>query len=250
MKHWKRWWSVVFYAMAMAWVESAVAYYLRTMMDHIDPYHPYPLHLVKGISHAELVREVATMVMLLMVGWLSAANWRSRLAYSLLAFGVWDIFYYIFLKVMCGWPHSIFNWDLLFLIPLPWWGPVLAPCCIAMLMILGGTLVTQFSRSGARLWPGGRAWIICFGGAAVALYVFMTDAIRVVPQGSEAVRNVLPKSFNWLLFSGALALMAAPVLELAHKAWKLKLFKWRKREEVVKGGLAGVSVKWSDEALN
>jgi hypothetical protein len=242
MKRWKRWWTVVFYAMAMAWVESAVAYYLRTMMDHIDPYHPYPLHLVKGISHAELVREVATLVMLFMVGWLSAANWRSRLAYSLIAFGVWDIFYYIFLKVMCGWPHSVFNWDLLFLIPLPWWGPVLAPCCIAMLMILGGTLVTQFSRSGVRLWPGVLTWIICFGGAAVALYVFMADAIRVAPQGGEAVRNVLPKSFHWPLFLGALSLMAAPVLELAHKVLKFKSIAWRNAEVIERKGPLGVSI--------
>jgi hypothetical protein len=242
MKRGKRWLTVVFYAIAMAWVESAVAFYLRTMMDQIDPYHPYPLHLVKGIGHAEIVREAATLVMLFMVGWLSATNWRSRLAYSFIAFGVWDIFYYIFLKVMCGWPHSIFNWDLLFLIPLPWWGPVLAPCCIAMLMIIGGTLVTQFSRAGVRLWPSGLTWIISFGGAAVALYVFMADTIRVAPQGGEAVRNVLPNSFNWPLFLGALVLMAAPVLEMAHKVWKLKLVSWQNPECIGRKRPVGVSI--------
>ena len=66
------------------------------------------------------------MVMLLAVGILAGRNWRSRLGYSAIAFGVWDIFYYLFLKVMCGWPHSLLDWDILFLLPLPWWGPVLA----------------------------------------------------------------------------------------------------------------------------
>lgn len=222
MRERKRWVTVVLYAIAMAWVESAVAFYLRTMMDQMDPYHPYPVHLAKGIGHAELIREAATMVMLLTVGWLAARNWRSRLAYMFIAFGVWDIFYYVFLKVMSGWPHSVLDWDLLFLIPLPWWGPVLAPCCIATLMIMGGTLVTQFSRDAKRLWPGGWAWTISFCGAAVALYVFMADTLRAVPQGGVAVRNVLPASFNWPVFMVALALMAMPVLQVMRKVRQLK----------------------------
>ncbi len=62
------------------------------------------------------------------------------------AFGVWDIFYYVFLKVMCDWPRSLFDWDILFLLPLPWWGPVLAPVSIALLMIVWGTLASQFEH--------------------------------------------------------------------------------------------------------
>ena len=72
-------------------------------------------------------------------------------AYSLIAFGVWDIFYYVFLAVIAGWPQSLLDWDVLFLIPLPWWGPVIAPVIIAALMVVGGTLVTQFGE--ARFWP-------------------------------------------------------------------------------------------------
>jgi hypothetical protein len=60
-----------------------------------------------------------------------------------LAFGVWDIFYYVFLKVLTGWPHSLMDWDILFLLPLPWWGPVIAPVSIAVLMILWGTAASQ-----------------------------------------------------------------------------------------------------------
>src|SRR5215467_739889 len=137
----KTWWVVVVYAIAMAWVESAVVYYLRTMIDRIEPHQPDPLPIIGGLGQAELVREAATMVMLLAVGILAGRNWRARLGYSAIAFGVWDIFYYVFLKVMCGWPQSLLDWDILFLLPLPWWGPVLAPVSIALLMIVWGTLV-------------------------------------------------------------------------------------------------------------
>ena len=44
----------------------------------------------------------------------------------------------------------------------------------------------------------------------LSLYVFMADAIRVSSQGAQAIRNVLPTTFNWVLFLIALALMAAP----------------------------------------
>src|SRR5215831_9842281 len=111
----RRWLTVVAYAIAMAWVESAVVYYLRTMIHRINPYQPEPLPLIGGMGPVELVREAATMVMLLTVGMLAGRNWRARLGYSAIAFGVWDIFYYLFLKAICGWPSSLSDWDILFL---------------------------------------------------------------------------------------------------------------------------------------
>ena len=139
-----RWITVFLFAAAMACVESAVVYYLRTMIDRIVPYQPHPLPLIGGLGPAELVREAATLIMLLAVGLLAGRTWRSRLGYSAMAFGVWDILYYVFLKVLCGWPHSLMDWDILFLIPMPWWGPVLAPVSIAALLIMWGTLRSQF----------------------------------------------------------------------------------------------------------
>jgi len=128
-------WSIVFlYAVAMAWVESAVVLDLRTMFARIDPYQPNPLPEIGNLGPAEIIREAATMIMLLTVGVLAGRNWRSRLGYSAIAFGVWDIFYYVFLRRLTGWPHSVMDWDLLFLIPLPWWGPVLAPVSVALLI--------------------------------------------------------------------------------------------------------------------
>jgi len=210
----RRWFVVVIFAVAMAWVESAVVFYLRTMIARIDPYQANPLPVIGRLGPAELVREAATLVMLLTVGILAGRNWRSRLGYAAVAFGVWDIFYYVFLKVMCGWPHSLLDWDILFLLPLPWWGPVLAPVLIAALMIAWGTLATGFEPTVAAGGVPWRAWALNALGVALALYVFMSDTIRVVDQGVEALRKVVPARFNWPLYCVALVLMSAPVFRV------------------------------------
>ncbi|HSU53816.1 MAG TPA: hypothetical protein VLT36_07165 [Candidatus Dormibacteraeota bacterium] len=207
-----RWLTVVLFATAMAWVESAVVYYLRTMISRIEPHQPNPLPVIGGLGPAEMVREAATMVMLLTVGILAGRTWRSRLGYTAIAFGVWDIFYYLFLKVMCGWPHSLLDWDILFLLPLPWWGPVLAPVLIALLMIVWGTLASCSAPEPERNELP--AWVLNGIGVLIALYVFMVDSLRVADGGVEAIRNVLPEWFNWPLFCLALALMAAPVAQI------------------------------------
>ena len=204
---------MVVFATAMAWVESAVVFYLRTMIYRIDPYQPNPLPIIGSLGHVELVREAATLAMLLTVGMLAGRNWRSRLGYAAVAFGVWDICYYVFLRKMCGWPHSLLDWDILFLLPLPWWGPVLAPVLIALLMIAWGTLTCQVETTRSSWRSDATAWGINLVGTGLALYVFMADTIRVASQGVEALRNVLPARFNWPLFAFALLLMAAPVLQ-------------------------------------
>src|SRR5437763_17053463 len=104
-----RWCTVTVFALAMAWVEAAVVFYLRTMIKRMDPYQPNPLPVFANLGQTELVREAATLLMLLMVGIVSGRTWRARLGYASIAFGFWDIFYYVFLRVMCGWPHSLLN---------------------------------------------------------------------------------------------------------------------------------------------
>jgi hypothetical protein len=205
---------VVLYAMAMAWVEAAVVFYLRTMVNRIEPYQPNPLPIIGGLGRAELVREAATLVMLLTVGILAGRTWRSRLGYAALAFGVWDIFYYVFLRNLCGWPHSLFDWDILFLLPLPWWGPVLAPVSIALLMIFWGTLASHSEVRSRADWKPALLWLLTVCGVMLALYIFMADSISVAGQGTTALRNVLPTRFNWPLFTVALLLMAAPMPRL------------------------------------
>ncbi len=207
---------VTLYAVAMAWAEAAVVFYLRTMIDRLDPYQANPLPVSTGLGLAEIVREAATLVMLFTVGALAGRTWRSRLGYTLLAFGVWDIAYYLWLVPLTAWPTSLGDWDILFLIPLPWWGPVWAPTSIAVLMIVFGATVARGDSPERPLWPGRISTCAAVMGGVLALYVFMADAIRLVLTGGglPELRDLLPPWFNWPLFLAALVLMAVPVLEI------------------------------------
>lgn len=204
-----RWAIVVAFAIAMAWVESASVFYIRALVDRIEPYQANPLPLNDALGYVELWREASTLVMIAMLGMLAGRTSRRRIGYAALAFGVWDIFYYVFLRIMTGWPRTLVDWDILFLLPLPWWGPVLAPVSIALVMIVWGTLTTQ-SRDDAidARW----AELLSGAGIVLALGVFMIDAWRALPGGRDAVLQVLPTTFNWPLFWVALLLMALPVL--------------------------------------
>jgi len=203
-----RWICVMAFAVAMAWVEAASVLYIRALVGRIEPYQRNPLPIDGALSNVELWREASTLVMIIAVGLLAGRTWRRRAAYAAIAFGAWDIFYYVFLRLITGWPKTMFDWDVLFLLPLPWWGPVLAPVSIALVMILWGTLTTQVREDATDArW----SWALASIGIALALGVFMIDAWRALPHGRDAVMQVLPTTFNWPVFSGALMLMALPV---------------------------------------
>lgn len=204
----------------MAWVESAAVVYLRTLVGRLEPYQANPLPRFDRLEWTELVREAATLVMLFAVGWLAGRTWRSRLGYTLIAFGLWDIFYYVFLKMICGWPRSWLDWDILFLLPLPWWGPVLSPMLIAALMVAGGTLLSRFDTPEQPLWPNRFTLGLNVLGVFLALYVFMADSLRALPGGAVQVRQVLPVWFNWPLFLAALFLMSTPLYDLSRQLQK------------------------------
>lgn len=204
-----RWAIVMAFAIAMAWVEAASVFYIRALVDRIEPYQSDPLPMQGALGYVELCREAATLVMIATLGVLAGGTRRRRAAYAALAFGTWDIFYYVFLRVISGWPRTLLDWDVLFLLPLPWWAPMLAPVSIALMMILWGTLATQLG-DGSTDAPW--AWALGSVGIVLALVVFMIDAGRALPDGRDAVLHVLPTTFNWPLFCVALLLMASPVI--------------------------------------
>ena len=211
--------GVVIFAVAMAWVESAVVLYLRSLSQEFDPYEPVKLPLGANILRAEMVREAATLVMLGSAGWLAGRTWRSRLALAIVAFGTWDIFYYVFLVPLTRWPRSLLDWDILFLLPLPWWGPVLAPALIACLMIAGGTLVALGDSPEQPICPSRYSSLAALVGGMLAVYVFMEDALRVLPEGVENLIDLRPERFDWPLFLLALVFLSAPVAEVA---WRVR----------------------------
>jgi hypothetical protein len=211
---------VLIFATAMAWVEAAVVFYLRTMIDRLQPYQPVPLPLFGGLEKAELAREAATLAMLLSVGWLAGRTARGRCGYFIFAFGIWDLGYYLFLKVLTGWPHSLADWDILFLIPLPWWGPVWAPSAIAILMVLFGLVVAVRESATPPVWPSTFTTLPCLAGIILALYIFMTDSVDAALRGNVSLRDMLPQAFMWPWFLVALSLMACPVIEVVLLARK------------------------------
>ena len=210
MSDWKRWCVLILLSTAMAWMEAATVVYLRTLVDRLDPYQPLPLPLFGDLLRTEVLREAATLALLGSAAWLAGATARERFACFLVLFGTWDLLYYVFLACIGPWPRSVWDWDVLFLIPLPWWGPVIAPVAIAILMLLAGTLATQ-ARPG--VWPRPRAWLSATAGALCALTVFMRDALAATG-GGAAVGALQPTHFEWPLFLVGLTLMAVPLADL------------------------------------
>ena len=214
MRNVKRWAIVILFAVAFAWVEAAAVTYIRVHIGRIEPYQADPLPIANTLGQIELVREVATLIMLLAVGFLAGRDRRTRIAYAVLAFGVWDIFYYLYLRIQLGWPQTLMDWDVLFLLPLPWWGPVVTPMLIAGILVFTSSLITLNDKPGSPLWPTSKAWLLFIPGAILALIVFMQDALRALPHGEEAIRGTLPTSFAWPFFGLALLLMSAPIIDL------------------------------------
>lgn len=210
----KQWAIVAMFALAMAWFEAAVVMYLRFFLGRVDPYQADPLPMIANLGEIELVREAATMIMLLCVGWLAGQRFRSRVGFFLIAFGIWDILYYLFLSLMGDWPNSLMDWDILFLIPLPWWGPILAPMLIASLMIVFGTILVGWEGETYRLKSA--SWLAMTSGVVIALVAFMWDSLKALPGGVGMVRSTLPVDFQWGLFGLAIGLMMIPILDTVH----------------------------------
>lgn len=188
------------FSIAMAYLESTIVVYLRHIYGINDLLRDLPTQPDK-FTLIEIGRELCTLVMLAAIGWIAGNKWQDRIGFSLIAFGIWDIFYYIWLLVFIGWPTSILEWDILFLIPLPWWGPVLSPVLIATLMIAGGIIaVFKLQKNIVLKISLIDKGIIGFS-LLLALYVFMKDAIHALPQGLKAVGYVRPETFNWPMFA-------------------------------------------------
>lgn len=150
MKPSTRIFAIALFAIGMAYLEAMVVVYIREIMDIV----PTPVNLDPAFfqrvvrEHPEIVwreqtREAATIVMLVTLALLAARGWRQRLGVFLLAFGVWDLFYYAWLRVLIAWPPSLLTQDLLFLIPVPWIAPVAFPVACALCMTLAGLLLTR-----------------------------------------------------------------------------------------------------------
>jgi hypothetical protein len=195
------------YAVAMAYLESAIVVYLRRL------YYPkgfdFPLVIIDiPTLLIEVGRETATIVMLATVGMAAGRTRVGKCAYFLYLFGVWDIFYYVWLKVFLDWPASLFTWDVLFLIPVPWVGPVLAPVTVALTMIGMALVLLYLEQRGPVLPAGKTVWLAQMVASLIIIVSFTMDVVPRLPDNGALLAQWMPISYRWwmLLVGQALAI--------------------------------------------
>jgi hypothetical protein len=208
--------GLILFGVSFGYLEAAVVVYLRAIYDPVRtklrPDQPagelFPLitadQLRNGaadkawLPSVEVAREAATMIMLASVAWVAAGGRRLWLPSFAIAFGTWDLFFYVFLKLLLHWPRSVMTWDILFIIPVPWAAPVLAPSIVSMTII--GTGLLALARP-MRLLPA--HWVAMTLGGALILMSFMWDYQNLTAGG-------FPRPFAWRLFgAGEVAGVAA-----------------------------------------
>jgi hypothetical protein len=197
------------FAIAMANVEAVLVIHLRSIYYPDHPLTIFPLNLM---SQRDLViewgREVATVVMILAVALLAARRVIAVFAAFVYVFGIWDIFYYVWLKLLIGWPTSWLEWDVLFLIPWPWFGPWLTPVLISLLFVIWGGWTLSMIQHGQDVRFTPTTLVLFVIGAALALAAFLLPAVPLLPAGEEAFRGYQPSEFSWRLYVVGYVLMA------------------------------------------
>ncbi len=218
-------WLTVF-STAMGILEAIVVVYLREL------YFPggfrFPLKIIpEQMLRAEILREICTIVMLAAVAALSARTFVLRFSLFLFTFGVWDIFYYVLLKVLLNWPESLFTWDVLFLIPVTWLGPVLAPLICSLTMIIFGLTIVFLHYRKKIVRFGKLSCLLLSTGAVIIVLSFTWDyASFIMSQGLrdgnygalQATASVYaPTSYPWRMFLLGEALVVASGVVLYRK---------------------------------
>ncbi|MBS1546873.1 MAG: hypothetical protein JST38_18060 [Bacteroidetes bacterium] len=214
---------VTAFAVAMGFLEAAVVVYLRAVA-YPDGFK-FPLApLDSKLVITELLREAATLVMLLAPGALVSRMRMERFAWFCWAFAVWDLFYYVFLKLILGWPESWLTWDVLFLLPTVWVGPVLAPCMVSAGLMVLAVAILRGREHRAGFGPSAWQWAVLFLSGAIMLFTFMEEPVRYLaataPQRAmgapamEALNAYVPQVFQWGLFLGACVLATVPLVAM------------------------------------
>ena len=202
----KKFLLLTLFSISFAYVESTIVVYLRGI------YYPQGFEFpFKLISERHLIieigREFMTMVMLFTVALIAMGKekgFKNFTSFFIYSFGIWDIFYYVWLKVFLNWPESFFTWDVLFLIPVVWTGPVLSPVLVSIAMITAALLWQSLKGEEAKRYParGDYAAIIFFCVLILITYMdktgeFLKD-FRLLKEGAEPC--FVPKKYNWTLF--------------------------------------------------
>jgi len=179
------------FAIAMAYLETTVVIYLRRL------YYPggfqFPMIAIPPhMALIEIGREAATLIMLWFAARLSGRPFKERFTLFVFTFAVWDIFYYVWLKVLIHWPASWLDWDILFLIPLPWIAPWLAPALISCAFIFAAVFILRFPERFSDKIFNIYGWLAEFVAAGLILISFFW-------QTGSVLRGGVPGYYPWWL---------------------------------------------------
>lgn len=126
------------FGIAMAHLEGVVVVYLRKALGILDSesnkesVDKFP----RRYLIIEMTREAATIIMLVVIAYLTGETWVEKGIFFLWTFAFWDLFYYVSLYVVIKWPPSLKTIDVLFLIPVPWIAPVWFPIGVSSITII------------------------------------------------------------------------------------------------------------------
>lgn len=211
----------------MGYLETAVVVYLRIIL--YPEGFAFPLTPIsQEIVMTELWRETATIVMLIGAGVMAGRNAIERFAFFIYSFAIWDIFYYVFLKVLLNWPDSLLTWDVLFLIPITWTGPVIAPVLVSTFMILLAVELIFLKNKFPAFRVNLAEWIGLISGAVVVIVAFCWDYSGFILKNYSLTaafsltnkdlfnlnESYVPESFNWLVFGIGMLIIAASMTNL------------------------------------
>jgi len=190
---------VVLLAVAFGYIEAAVVVYLREIFYPEGFSFPLPNLLnfdpeQKRLLLTEIGREAATLITILTGAWLAGRNRQQRFAYFLIIFAVWDIFYYVWLKVLLGWPDSIMDWDILFLIPTTWASAVLYPLLASITMLIFAAFILYRDAHGRPIKVTLADWIAFIIAAVIVVVSFCTPGPYIAGPDYKS-------HFYWPLFA-------------------------------------------------
>lgn len=231
-----RW--VLLFAVSMAFFESAVVVYLREI------YYPdgfsFPLRSIDAdIALTEILREAFSMLMIVSVAVLAGKSALQRFGYFLVIFAVWDIFYYVFLKLLLGWPESLLTQDVLFLIPLTWTGPVITPVINSLTMLVLGLALARAVTINGNAVVCRYSWLLLVTGSLLVLTAYMQEYTSYMttefslsqillhpkdPGVMQRASGFVPENFPWWLYLTGVALHLTAVFMVIRR----NLFKGEK----------------------
>ena len=206
--------AVLAFGIAMGYLEATVVVYLRAALG-LDPRVVVPVAdpgAFDAYAGIEIARELATLLMIAAVGWLAGRSWIERLAWAAVVFGAWDIVYYVGLWLTVDWPPALDTWDILFLVPMTWVGPVWAPIAVSAALIGFGLAAAWMLRAGRSVDIGLPGMLVALAGGGLVIFSFLLDADRVLDGDTSSWSA-------WAQFWLGMALAAAAALMALARGW-------------------------------